>query len=112
MNKRQKQLGLLVITACIIGVANAAQQSDEYSNDAHEITTAKVSLLQAVQKARTSEPGKPVRVKLEQQQGRSKWEVEIAAVDGVYDVVVDASSGTVLSKRADKEDRHEEESED
>ncbi len=112
MNKRQKQLSIIAITMSVVSLVSAASFSNENKNDARDVEAVKVSLIQAVQKAQSRVSGKTVRASLEKQRARLQWEVEIVSNHGVYDVLVDANSGSVLSTQVDKQDREKEDSED
>ncbi|NUT39149.1 MAG: PepSY domain-containing protein [Thermoactinospora sp.] len=79
-------------------------RQDEGADDAAEakaeLAAAKVSMTQAVEKARQAVPGKPVvTAQLEQDDGRTFWEVELVGDDRVVgEVEVDAVTGAVVSK--------------
>jgi uncharacterized membrane protein YkoI len=83
------------------------------SNDAIPSTPAAISLGQATTIAEQHVTGKATRAEYEQGRGHGKWryDVEVVAGDKVFDVKVDATSGSVISSTedaADRDDEHDE----
>ncbi|GAA4069658.1 PepSY domain-containing protein [Nonomuraea soli] len=79
-------------------------RQDEGADDAAEakaeLSAVKLSMTQAVEKARQAVPGKPVvTAQLEQDDGRTLWEVELIGEDRVVgEVKVDAVTGAVVTE--------------
>lgn len=90
-----------------IGTVQAAYAGE---NDALGISTAKVTLVEAVTAAEDHVGGIASHAEFEPSGDRAVFEVEVVADGQVTDVKVDASNGEILSSRADRPD-HEEESE-
>lgn len=94
-------LAILAVT----GSAHAAQAEE---NDGLSLSAARISLANAVTSAENHVGGKASHAEFEHSQGRAVFEVEVVADRQVTDVKVDASSGKILSSRADRADRAEE----
>lgn len=97
-------LGLAITAVTAGAVAYAAGSSEP--NDALAISTAKVSLAQAVAAAEQHVGGRASRAEFEHSKAQGwHYEVEVAGAAQVYDVVVDADRGTVISAVEDRADR-------
>jgi uncharacterized membrane protein YkoI len=94
----------LLAAGAIAYAENHDRRRDEPETDAVPVTKSPVSLVQAVQAAEQRAAGKAREA--EYKHGGKGWvfEVEVLSSTGVYDVVVDASNGTVLSSELDKPD--------
>ena len=77
------------------------------SNDALSGPPAAISLSQAVTAAEQHVTGKAIRAEYEQSRIRGQWVYDVEVVVGakVYDVRVDASTGSVVSSAEDAADR-------
>jgi uncharacterized membrane protein YkoI len=97
-----------ILLAAAIGgvgvVAFAANKAGE--NDALAVANAKIPMAQAISVAEAKVQGKASKAEFEQQKG-GKWVFDIEVVSGakVYDVQVDAETGTVLAANEDHADR-------
>lgn len=79
-----------------------------YENDALAVTSANISLIQAVTAAEAKVGGKAARVEYEHYQGSGVFDVEVVKGEDVMAVIVDASNGTILAVKADEVDRDDE----
>ena len=89
----------------------AAATVTQHENDAMAIDAAKVSISQAVTAAEQHASGKAVRAEYEKTKVGWAWDVEVVNGAKVFDVRVDAASGTVISSnedRRDEDDDHDE----
>lgn len=91
----------VVIAATTMG-AYAAK--DGGANDALALSHAKIPLVQAVSVAEAHVQGKAARVEFEQ--AKTGWVYDVEVVNGtkVFDVAVNAETGTVVSSSADTTD--------
>ena len=110
MNRRYiyAALGAGLIAAGAFAYAeNNESREDEPQTDAVPVTTASVSLLQAVQTAEQRAAGKARQA--EYTHCRQGWVYDVEIVSGakVFDVRVDANSGAVISAVEDKPDHGE-----
>ncbi len=109
MNRRYLYalLGASLITVGAIAYAEKDETPDEPANDAVPVTTAPVSLVQAVQAAEQRTAGKARQA--EYTHTREGWVYDVEVVSGtrVFDVRVDARSGNVMSSAEDKPDHGE-----
>lgn len=105
MKKFKKTVVLVAIFTAITGSAFAAQDSHQSGNDAFGVSSANITLEQAVATAQASVPGEASRVKFSDDDGKAVWEVEIIDNnDHVYDLEIDANNGTVIKKEVDRSD--------
>ncbi len=89
--------------------AATAATAASSSNDAGAMPTSAVSLTQAVASAETHAGGKASKAEAElNAKGRWVYDVEVVAGSRVFDVQVDANSGSVLSATEDKVDHDDE----
>jgi len=74
---------------------------------------AKITMEQAIQAAQSSNPGKVIKVGLEDEDGFLVYGVEVVTPEkAIMEVKVDAGSGNVLASSPDEEDRDEEDDDD
>ena len=90
-----------VIAAAAVGSAFAAGAEE---NDALAISSAGIGLGQAVAAAEQQVGGKASRAEYEHTKVGWAYDVEVVSGADVYDVRVDAGTGTVLSSVKDKAD--------
>ena len=94
------------VAAAILATTTASFAAMNKENDAISIESAKVTLSQAVGAAEQHAGGKAVRSGVRADQGRDgPTDVEVVNGAKVFDVRVDAGSGTVLSSNEDKVDQ-------
>jgi uncharacterized membrane protein YkoI len=110
---------MISATLLAAGMATAgglvhAQQSARAQDDAvRDLARANISLVQAVVSAESQTGGKATRAELDDEDGSVAFEVEVVTPDGkILDVRVDAGSGTVLSSKADDQDRDDDHDEE
>jgi uncharacterized membrane protein YkoI len=72
---------------------------------------AKVSLTQALQRAGQKVGGRAVGAEFSAEHGKAMYEVEVVKGNQVYDVMVDATTGNVVSSQVDKADHDNEQAE-
>jgi len=99
----------------LIGAAFSIQANDSHSiNDALAVTTATVTLEQAVTIALQTVPGTAVKAEFSNDDGQTVWEVEIVGTDKqqVYELKIDANSAEVVMQGIDKDDYENEDEED
>lgn len=103
-------LGIIGLTAvgtslAFAGVNYAAGQSE---NDAVALSTAKITLTQAIAAAESHVQGRAVRAELEDENGALVYGVEVVKGAQAMDVRVDSNSGQVLSAKTDQADHEAE----
>jgi uncharacterized membrane protein YkoI len=96
-----------VFAAGAIAISTYAASATE--NDALAINEAKIPISQAIATAEQHAKGKATRAEFEQTRQHKRFEVEVVSGTKVYDVVIDADQGNVVSIAEDKpeRDRHE-----
>lgn len=99
----------LCATVALSAMALAGKASE---NDALAIMHAKISLTQAITAAEGHTQGKAVKAEFEQTKSGHVFEVEIVKGTQVFDVVVDADKGSIVSSKLDKEDHDEKDNDD
>lgn len=97
----------LVLAASAAILLTSAGVFAAASNDALNAPAAGISLSQAVTAAEQHVTGKATRAEYEQSRVRGQWVYDVEVVVGakVYDVRVDATTGSVLSSTEDAADR-------
>jgi len=96
-----------IVLIALIGAAFSIQAKDSHSvNDALAVTTATVTLEQAVSIALQTVPGTAVKAEFDNDDGQTVWEVEIVGTDKqqVYELKIDATSAKVVMQGIDKDD--------
>lgn len=79
------------------------------SDEASYAGLAKVPLRQALDLGLKAQPGTPIKVELEVENGFLVYEVEMVAADKkVHEVIVDAGTGKILGSKVDAEDHEKE----
>jgi len=92
MNRSQKASLAILAMALIAGAAVATTTKE---NDAHLAAQTKTSLAQAVATAEHHVKGRATSAELERSQGRLVYEVEVVTGPKVFDIEIDATTGTV-----------------
>lgn len=92
----------LTIALCSIAALSAAgftyaAKEKEADNDAVALSSAKISLVDAVKAAEQHDRGKAAKAEYEKHKGQWVFDVEVVSGKKVMDVAVDASSGKVFS---------------
>lgn len=99
-----KRYPVSIIAALVVAAAStgAYAASTHIDNDAFAIKNAKTSLVEAIKTAEANVNGQAVQAKFDSdaKQG-SVYKIEIVSADKVFDVKVDATSGTVISSKQD-----------
>ena|SRR5258708_6976921 len=92
--------------AGLVAVGMTAYAASGKDNDAFAIGNAKTSLTQAVAAAEQKVQGKAAKAEFEQaKSGKWVFDVEVVSGDKVFDVTVDADTGSVVAAVEDKSDR-------
>jgi uncharacterized membrane protein YkoI len=104
MKLNLKTMAATAAVLCGATVAAVAATS-KAENDALAISNARIGMAQAIAAAEAKVQGKAAKAEFEQQKG-GKWvfDIEVVAGNKVFDVAVDADSGTVLAATEDKTD--------
>ncbi|MBS0306670.1 MAG: PepSY domain-containing protein [Proteobacteria bacterium] len=100
---RYSKLSVVTVALATTG-AVALAASSVARNDALAAAQAKISLTQAIAAAEQHAGGKASKAEFEHSKQGSHYEVEVVGATQVFDVKVDADSGTVLSSQEDKAD--------
>ena len=105
---------MFVLGLAMAGGAALAKPSEASENDAVlGLAAAKITLVQAIAAAESHVNGRATSAELESEGGTVLFEVEVVdSSDAVYDVVVDAGTGEVLSSKADAADDEQEDDEE
>lgn len=110
-----KHVNKIIAAAVISGVtlagaSMAVQAKNAKENDAIAVTSAAITLEQAVNVAQQAVAGIPAKAEFSTDEGVAVWEVEI--VDNnhqVVDIDIDANSGKVLKQEMDQADHEDDE---
>jgi len=102
MHRGIKRYLLVAPIVAASAVAYAARNGAE--DDAMAIATAKISLTQAVIVAEQHAADKAARAEYENSRDGRVYDVEVVSGAEVFDVRVDAGSGTVISSAVDRSD--------
>ena len=106
-----KRSNYLIVTLLISGVLltwGLAQSSESTHGQAEGQLTAKLSMEEAITKAKTKFPGQVLETELENEDGQTVYEIEIAGTNGVVtEVKVDAQTGELLSSEIEDQDEQE-----
>lgn len=93
-----------VVALSVCGVIGSSYAAMEKDNDTLPVTSAKVSLVQAITTAEKYVGGVASRAEYEQEKGQGVFEIEVVKGTSVMDVLVNASNGQVIAARDDKPD--------
>ena len=85
-----------------LAVFSLTPYSAQAGNDALNVTSAKITLPQAISAAERKVGGTAAKAEYKHKKGQYK--VEVAKGTEVFEVIVDANDGTVLSIKKDVED--------
>ncbi|MFT4764448.1 MAG: hypothetical protein ACI9OH_001542 [Oleispira sp.] len=115
MKKFNKIIATVVISGLtLVGASAAFAQTKRVStNDALAVTSAAITLEQAISIAHKTVGGTLAKAEFSTDDGNSVWELEVIDIDmQTFDVEIDADTGKVLKHEADKPDHEEDEDED
>ena len=105
MKKMTKIATTLLLAGGMATTAYLVQANESNSNDADVIQQANVTLYNAVEIALQAVPGNVIAAKLESEDSKVLWEVEVLAKNNqAYDLEIDAISGKVLKQSKDEND--------
>ena len=108
MKNLNRYLAVLAIGGALGGTALVAHAKTDHVDDSIAVTSAAVTMDQAVSIATQAVPGSASKAEFENEDGKLMWEVEVVGTNKqVYDFKIDASSGKVLKQEIDKEDHDE-----
>jgi uncharacterized membrane protein YkoI len=99
-------IGALTAAALATSAVYAGENSSDDEIDAATLAKANVALDQAITVAEQHTQGKAVQAEFEEENGKLVYEVEVMKGATAMDVKVDATTGAVLSAKADKPDDH------
>jgi uncharacterized membrane protein YkoI len=95
-------IALFVLAGCESKIKGSVPVSDKKTADFPDM--AKISMTEALNKAKAKYPGKPVEVELENEDGYLIYEVEIVGPDRtVMELAVDAGNGAILKMEKEKD---------
>lgn len=109
--KHKRYLATIAAMAAFGVIASSYAAMNE-ENDALGITTAKLSLVDAITSAEKYVGGVASRAEYEQEEGQGVFEVEVVNGTSVTDVVVNAQNGKVIAAHDDINDRANDHDED
>lgn len=97
-----KQFGVMALVAASMMAApvSAMAASDAAKYD-RLASKAKLTLIQAIEKAQAHQGGVAVTADLDTQLGKTIFEVDVLSAGRLYEVFVDATSGDVLNVKED-----------
>ena len=105
--KLATKLAVVLLATGALGTAYVTQAAEKSAeNDGAGVTTAAISLTDAVSAALKQVPGTASKAEFETDDATdvALWQIEIVSDKGVMDVEVDATSGQVTKQAADKMD--------
>ncbi|MCU7967296.1 MAG: PepSY domain-containing protein [gamma proteobacterium symbiont of Bathyaustriella thionipta] len=95
----------LVFCSSALVFLTTAQAEQQGTNDAIMVTSAKISLEQALEIARNAVPGKAAKIEYSTDDGQAVWEIEMVSRNqNVHDIEINASTGKVIKQKIDKID--------
>lgn len=98
-------LGIVAASALAGSVVYGSEHWNEEQNEVRALAQAKISLVQAIETAERHAGGKATSARLEDEDGKVVYEVEVIGSDKATQVKVDSRDGKVLSARADEKER-------
>ena len=108
--KRSNYLIFPMLVAGVFLTWGLAQSSDGIQGQEQGLLTAKLSMEEAIAKAKTKFPGQVLETELENEHGQAVYEIEIAGTNGVVtEIKVDAQTGELLSSDIEDHDDTEQE---
>jgi uncharacterized membrane protein YkoI len=105
MKQFKKITALTLISVSLLAAAFSIQAD----SDALGVTSAAITMDQAVSIALQAVPGTAAKVEFEQEDNMTLWEVEVVSSDQqVFELEIDANSGEILEKQGDDDDEDQE----
>ena len=100
---------IFVLLACgVLLTGSWALSSEGYHKPGEGVSTARLSMEEAIAKAKTQVPGQVLEAELENEPGKTVYEIEIASKTGpVMEIKIDAQSGELLSSDIEDQDEQE-----
>lgn len=106
MKNLNRYLAALAFGGAIAGTALVAHAKTDHVDDSIAVTTAAVTIDQAVSIATQAVSGSASKAEFENEDGKLFWEVEVVGANKqVHDFEIDANSGKILKQEIDKEDK-------
>lgn len=102
MKKHLRLSAAAFVLLSALAVSSLTPCSAQAGNDALSVTSAKITLPQAISAAEQKVGGTAAKAGYKHKKGQYK--VEVVKDTEVFDVIVDANDGTVLSVKKDAED--------
>ena len=100
----KKILSIVAITLLSTTAIASNHAADSEQNDALSVTTAKISLTQAIDIAEQHLTGKASRAEFENHKDQMVFDIEVISDNKVMDVKIDPESGKILAVKEDKSD--------
>ena len=108
--KRSNYMIFPMLVAGVLLTWGLAQSSDGIQGQEQGLLTAKLSMEEAITKAKTKFPGQVLETELENEHGQAVYEIEIASTNGVVtEIKVDAQTGELLRSDIENHDDTEQE---
>jgi uncharacterized membrane protein YkoI len=104
MKRTTLTMALCSVAALSAASVTYAAKEKAADNDAVALSSAKISLVDAIKAAEQHVGGKAAKAEYEKHKGQWVFDVEVVSGKKVMDVAVDAGSGKVLSAVEDKDD--------
>ena len=106
-----KRSNFMIVPLLISGVLltwGLALSSESIQGQEQGLLTAKLSMEEAIATAKAKFPGQVLEAELENEEGKSVYEIEIASSNGVVtEITVDAQSGELLGSEIEDQDEQE-----
>lgn len=102
MKKHLRLSAAAFVLLSALAVSSLTPCSAQAGNDALSVASAKTTLPQAISAAEQKVGG--IAAKAEYKHKKGQYKVEVVKDTEVFDVIVDANDGTVLSVKKDAED--------
>jgi len=96
---------IVAITTLLAAAGPAAQAASGPANDATGVSSARVSLVQAVVAAERHVPGRASRAEYERTDDGWAYDVEVVDGQRVVDVRIDPANGAVIGSKPDAPDQ-------
>ncbi|MCA9472397.1 MAG: PepSY domain-containing protein [Nitrospirales bacterium] len=106
--KRFSYMMCVVIVGVVLLTCGLAISSEGTPQQGTTVSTAALSMEEAITAAKAKFPGKVLEAEFEHEDGKAVFEIEIASnTGGVTEIKIDAQSGEVLSSEKEEQNEHE-----
>lgn len=100
MNMQTKPILPLLMAGALLAAGPVLADPE----DVRALGEAKVSLVEAIQAAEAAQGGRAYEAGIDDDSFKPEYEISVVSGDRVYDVRVDALTGSVLGAREDRDD--------